>query len=100
MAVVTTETVQVASVEERTWRATIETPKGQPYTLSLHRERRSLDAQGNEIGAPVTLAPIVLPFNDIASEVVTVPVNGNNLTLHVADLCNFLIAYFDQKASS
>lgn len=30
--------------EERTWRATIETPKGKPYSVTIHREVRSLDA--------------------------------------------------------
>lgn len=100
MAVTTAVSMQVASVEERTWRATVETPKGQPYYLDLHREKRNLDAQGNQVGDKVIVPPIHLLFNDIVNETVTIPVNGVNTTLKVSDLCTFLVAYFDQKATS
>lgn len=94
MAVITPVSTAVVSVEERAWRATIETPKGAPYTLLLHREKRSLDASGAQVGEKVILPPIELAFDAIQNETVTV--GGQTLT--VSQLTTFLIAYFDQKA--
>ena len=88
------------SLEERTWRAIIETPRSQPYTLSLFRERRNLDSQGNVVGDVTNVPVFNLNFTDIVAETVTVPVNGSPLTLTVSDVANFLIAYFDQKATA
>ena len=85
-----------ATPEERTWRATIETPKGGLYTLSLHRELRVYDQNGNQIGDRVEIEPKVYSFNDIANETVTL----SGTTLSVAQLSGFLAAYFDQKSQS
>ena len=89
-----TQTIQVKT-EQRTWRATLETPKGGNYSLSIHREKRMLDASGQTLGEPVVLEPIELPFAAIKDETVTV----EGQTLSVEQLAASLAAYFDQKAA-
>lgn len=79
---------------ERTWRATVETPYGQPYSLTIHREVQRFDASNNQVGDPVTLPPIVLDYASIAAETVTI----GDVTLTVEQISGFMRAYFDQKA--
>ena len=94
MAITSQAQSLTVTTEERTWRATIETPKGEPYFLSLHRERRVYDQSGAQVGETLELPAHVYKFNDIAAETVTI----NGTTLSVQQIAAFLTAYFDQKA--
>ncbi len=102
MAVTGNPVSATVTTTERTWRATIDPPYGaappgnQGYTLTLHREKRTFDAAGNQIGDAVVLAPIVLSFSAIAAQSVTV----GGATLTVTQLAAFLEAAFDQMATS
>ena len=99
MSVTTTSSTTSFTSTERTWRATIETPAANAtagYYVSIHREMTYVDAAGAQLGTPVALPAIVLPFTQIAAETVTI----DGVTLTVAQLSAFLSAYFDQKATA
>jgi hypothetical protein len=86
-----------AAIVERTWRATIDTPKGGQYQLSIHRETYAADADGKMIGEPTRAGDYVVMYKDILDESVTFLVDGKPLTLKVSDLGEALRKYFDQK---
>jgi hypothetical protein len=94
MAITSSPRTLEITTEERTWRATIDTPKGGPYTLTIHREWRDYDADGNQVGEAKLLPPIELDASDIGAETVTV----GGVTLTVGEIEAFISAYFDQKS--
>lgn len=95
MSIKGTQETLVVTPEERTWRATIESPRGGDYTLSIHRESRLVDDSGNVQGAVTTLPTIVVSFATAKDETITVA--GKTYT--VGELAAVLSAYFDQKAT-
>lgn len=97
----TTTTVSVTTVE-RTWRATLETPYNakppgsQLYLLSLHREKLSFDGDGAQVGDPVPLPAIVVPFSAVAEQ----SFSAGEITVTGAQIAAVLEAAFDQLASA
>lgn len=96
MSVVSQPSQLTVTTEERTWRATIESPNVGSYTLTIHRERRVRDASNNQVGDAVIVPPILLNFSDIGNETVTV----TGTAYKVSDIAAVLKAYFDQKAQA
>ncbi len=77
---------------ERTWRASIETPKGQSYSLSVHREVAITDANDELVAPCVRDRDYSWPFDQIATKEITV----SGVTMTVAQIAGFCQAAFDQ----
>ncbi len=77
---------------ERTWRATIETPKGQPYSLHVHREVVVTDANDALVAPPVKDRDYSWTFDEIAAKEITVA----GVIMTVAQIAGFCQAAFDQ----
>lgn len=82
--------------EERTWRATIETPRGGPYSIHIHRERVQKDAAGNAVAVAPVATPVHRFANAIAGESVTL---ANGTTISAAAILEALPLFFDRWAS-
>lgn len=96
MSIVSSPVAATLTTTERTWRATIETPFGQEYSLTIHREKRTADADGNQLGEPVVSSPLSFRFDDIAAQSFTV----DGVTLTVTQLSAFLQHAFDVLATT
>jgi hypothetical protein len=93
MSITTTE--NGVSVENRTWRITLESPKGCDYSLTYHREKRS-SLNGVEIGAPENQPAVTLDAVSIAAETITV--DGKTYT--AGEIQKVIAAYVDQKVAT
>jgi hypothetical protein len=80
--------------EERTWRANIETPRGQEATwgIQVYREVAYKDEWGNYVGASQTLPPIHRLAADVSRETVTL---SDGRVLEANDIFEALMLYFD-----
>ena len=76
---------------ERTWRATIDTPKGQPYRLTIHREVAITDATDVLVAPTVRDKDYSFTFDQIADKKIAV----EGVTLTVAQIAGFCQAAFD-----
>jgi len=81
--------------ENRLLELIISTPKGAPYSATMLREERLLDANGNQIGDTRWLPKVTYQFNDIMNDQVTI----DGTTLTVAQISLFIQAWCDTKAN-
>ena|SRR3990167_6283123 len=77
---------------ERTWRATIETPKGAPYSLHVHREVAVTDGDDVLVAPPTRDRDYSWSFDEIAAKEITL----SGVTMTVAQIAGFMQAAFDQ----
>ena len=62
------------TVEERTWRANIETPRGGDYSIQVYRQISYLDEDGEVVGkTELNTTPVSRMAKDIVKESVTLP---------------------------
>lgn len=99
MAVTREVTSNIVSEEDRTWRATLETPVSGDYSITVHRHTVSRDAQGNAVGEPVRAADVTRAAEAILSETVTITLpNGNQATVSALAVMLALPEFFDKWA--
>lgn len=81
---------------ERTWRATVETPRGAPYSLQVHREVAITDS------ANVLVAPCVRDrdYSWSFDEIQNINVTISGVTMTVAQIAGFMQAAFDQLVAA
>lgn len=90
------ETKPAASVEERTWRANIETPRGGEYSIQVYRQFTHLDEDGEVVGEPkLSTKTINRMAKDIAKESVTL---GDGTVVPATLLFAALPLFFDRWA--
>lgn len=77
---------------ERTWRATIETPRDAPYSLHVHREVAITGADDALVGSVVKDRDYSWPFDEIAAKQITL----SGVTMTVEQIAGFCQAAFDQ----
>lgn len=83
-------------LEERTWRANIETPRGRPYSIQIFRQRTKLDEDGAAVGESQLLAvPIRRAARAIAGESVVL---RGGVTITAAQIMEALPIFFDRWA--
>ena len=84
-------------LEKRTWRANIETPKGQPYSIQIFRQETKLDEDNAVVGESKFLtSPVRRMATDIASESVTL---GDGTVVQAAHILAALPLFFDRWAT-
>jgi hypothetical protein len=85
------------TLEERTWRANIETPRGGAYSIQVYRQQTKLDEDGAVVGESKMLAtPIQRLASAIQSESVTL---GDNTVVTAAHILAALPLFFDRWAT-
>lgn len=83
-------------LEERTWRANIETPRGGQYTIQVYRQRTKLDEDGEVVGEPVML---LRPINRFASKIARETVRLRDGTvISAAQMMEAMPKFFDRWA--
>lgn len=90
------DTSIIISRSERTWRATIETPRGKPYSVDVHREVVTTDATGALVGEPVRAADYNFRFDDVKDTKVTL----GGTTMTIGQIAAFSQAGFDQLVAA
>src|ERR1035437_2886466 len=81
---------------ERTWRATIGTPRGAQYSLSDHREVAITDASNALVAPCVRDRDYSWSFDEIQNVNVTV----SGVTMTVTQISGFMQAAFDQLVAA
>lgn len=77
---------------ERTWRATLDTPKGQSYRLSVHREIAITDENDALITPTARAKDYVWAFDAIKDK----KISAGGMTVTVEQLAGLLGVAFDQ----
>lgn len=95
MALEGTPNTLIVKQVERTWRATIETPRSGAYSLTIHREKCLVDGDGNVLGSPEQLPAIMLTLSTVKDDIFAV----GDASFTVAQLAPALAAYFDEKVA-
>jgi hypothetical protein len=84
-------------LEERTWRANIETPRGGAYSIQVYRQQTKLDEDGTVVGESKMLTtPVQRLATAIQNEQVTIP-GGTVVT--AAQVLAALPLFFDRWAT-
>jgi hypothetical protein len=87
----------VATREERTWRANIETPVGGNYAIQVYREIVDKDGDGNVLNVTKKAGVVERAAAAIAEESVTLPSGGGTVT--AAQILGALPLFFDRWAT-
>ena len=87
----------VATREERTWRANIETPVGGNYAIQVYREIVDKDDEGKVVNVTKKAGVVERAAAAIASESVTLPSGGGTVT--AAQILGALPLFFDRWAT-
>jgi hypothetical protein len=88
-------TIAVATEDERTHRASIETPLGGPYYITVHRQKVLRDGEGNAVQREEVAKPVHRLAAQIARESVTLA-GGSVVT--AAAIIEALPLFFDRWA--
>lgn len=88
---------EVATREERTWRANIETPVNGNYAIQVYREIVDKDDEGNVLNVTKKAGVVERAAAAIASESVTLPSGGGTVT--AAQILGALPLFFDRWAT-
>lgn len=97
MAITRPITATAIEEEERTWRANIETPRGQEaaWAIQIYRETVQKDSEGNYLNAIQSMTPVVRLAEAVAGERVTL---SDSTELQVSSLYEALMILFDRWA--
>lgn len=87
----------IASREERTWRANIETPVTGNYGIQVYREIVDKDADGKVVNVTKKAGVVDRAASAIAGESVTLPGGGGTVT--AAQILAALPMFFDRWAT-
>lgn len=98
MAIRTPINMTATNEDQRTWRATIDTPATGAYSITVNRETVKRDAQENIVGEPQRGDTVFRVATDIQSETVTVTVNGQDVVVSAALIMLALPKFFDRWA--
>lgn len=98
MAIRTSINETAVYLDERTWRASIETPLTGGYGIEVHRELVKRNAQNEVVGEAQRLPSIYRAASAIQAETVTVDVNGTPVVVSAALVMAALPLFFDRWA--
>lgn len=85
--------------DERTSHATISTPVGGDYSITVSREIVRRDAKGTVVGGPYPAQPVYRKASSILNESVTVELDGKRVDVPAALIMAALPEFFDRWAT-